>query len=133
MTRFKVIYHYFEESEIEISIELNAENMIQAEETALRILNDRIPKSRLSWIETELIREVEESENVPDPVKTSGDYYLFDCMDADLADRYIPIGEFNGDNHAIRTAQIYEATLYKVHFENDQQIGESVILYDPFY
>ena len=63
--------------------------------------------------------------------KLHGDYYYFDCLDADIGDKLTPVGDYDGDRAAIQTAADYEATLYRYEYRRGELVI-SQVLYDPF-
>ena len=67
-------------------------------------------------------------------------YYFFDCLDADLSEKYLTAQElgqmFTGrpdpmpEKDIIKTAANYEATLYRYEFNEENNPINEVILYD---
>lgn len=66
-----------------------------------------------------------------EPEQLEGDFYIFVCMNAFLSDRLFSVSAFEGDREAIRTAENYEATLYRV-TATGGEITDSRKLYDPW-
>ena len=60
------------------------------------------------------------------PIK-NGTYYVFDCLNAFIADKLFPVKEFNGDADAIQTAANYEADLYKCTFKAGECTSRKVL------
>lgn len=59
----------------------------------------------------------------------NGQYYYFECMNADVEGIY-PAIKFKDDAEAIRIAADYEATVYKKEYK-DGELMNSNIIYDP--
>lgn len=68
-------------------------------------------------------------------------YYFFDCLDADLSEKYLTpqeVGQLIGEpdpipeKYIIRIAAYYEATLYRYEFDADNNPINEKCLYDPF-
>ena len=68
----------------------------------------------------------------PAPKLQDGDYYYFDCMNADINDQLYSVNYFTGDAEAIRSAANYEATLYRHTYKDGQRV-KSETLYEPQY
>ena len=64
--------------------------------------------------------------------KLTGVYYYFDCMNAFVTDRYFKSTAFKDEAEAIHTASNYEATLYKLEFNEDGEQVSKTVIYDPY-
>ena len=65
--------------------------------------------------------------------KLHGSYYFFDCMNAFITDRYFALSAFTDEAEAIKTAANYEATLYKVTFDERGNRTSRETLYEPAF
>ena len=62
--------------------------------------------------------------------RPTGEYYVMECMNAFVDGQLIPVSDFRDQQEAIETAANYEATLYRVKFENGRRISTETI-YTP--
>lgn len=66
----------------------------------------------------------------PRPQRRTGEYYVMECMNAFVDGKLIPAADFEDQNEAIQTAANYEATLYRVKFD-DGELIERETIYTP--
>ena len=60
----------------------------------------------------------------------SGEFYVMECMNAFIDGYLLPVSDFKNQEEAIQEAANYEATLYRVKFENGHRISTET-LYTP--
>lgn len=64
------------------------------------------------------------------PKRRTGEFYVMECMNAFIDGYLIPVSDFKNQEEAIQEAANYEATLYRVKFENGHRISTETI-YTP--